>query len=440
MTVYVNDTVNKDTDCETPIPKVCGGRKVHMPTASCDTIHFTGVDDAEINQGQDFDPTEGVHAYDGSGEEIPFTVEPSEIDECQVGEIELEYTATGVGKKFLPKLCGNPTLKLPYCEVERKRLKRNLVIKGIAPPSIRGIERVYLDSETLFNPMDGVSAVDGNGNTLEVSHSGTYDGVASGEIASFESIGGKSISLKVLLEPIQSGSGTPSPDNVRPISGHTEVNTFVSPTQSASDGHTYTTDIGQTVYGGTLDVVSGVLTVDKLCTDLGNLTWTAASDGRFYASIRVGSAEEPFPYNNTQVADAVCSSYPIVARNALTTTDFTLSIHTVVTLAYINVMDSRYANSTASEFKTAMSGVQLCYELANPQTIQLTPQEVQLLLGTNNVWSDGMVTVAYPADIPDGAYNYPFEGAYEITYHAEDKCGNETTEVRQVIVSRSDSV
>ena len=211
MAVYINDTVNKDTDCETPIPKVCGRQKVHMPTASCDTIHFTGVDDAEINQGQDFDPTEGVHAYDGNGEEIPFTVEPSEVDECQVGEIELEYTATGVGKKLLPKLCGSPNLKLPYCGVERKRLKRNLVIKGIAPPSIRGIERVCLDRETLFNPMDGVSAVDGNGNTLEISHSGTYDGVASGEIASFESIGGKSRSLKVELEPIQDLHGYDKP-------------------------------------------------------------------------------------------------------------------------------------------------------------------------------------------------------------------------------------
>lgn len=42
---------------------------------------------------------------------------------------------------------------------------------------------------------------------------------------------------------------------------------------------------------------------------------------------------------------------------------------------------------------------QVVYELANPQTIQLTPQQVQLLLGTNNVWSDGDVTLVYNADI-----------------------------------------
>ena len=52
---------------------------------------------------------------------------------------------------------------------------------------------------------------------------------ASGDIVSIPD--GQSVvpvkSLKVTLEPIQSGSGTPSPDNVRPISGHTEVVTEV---------------------------------------------------------------------------------------------------------------------------------------------------------------------------------------------------------------------
>ena len=47
-----------------------------------------------------------------------------------------------------------------------------------------------------------------------------------------------------------------------------------------------------------------------------------------------------------------------------------------------------------------MSGVQLVYELATPQTYQLTPQEIiTTLLGQNNIWSDtGSSTVEYPAD------------------------------------------
>ena len=49
---------------------------------------------------------------------------------------------------------------------------------------------------------------------------------------------------------------------------------------------------------------------------------------------------------------------------------------------------------TGDEFKSAMSGVQLCYELATPLTYQLTPQTVTALVGQNYVWADtGDVTV-----------------------------------------------
>lgn len=45
--------------------------------------------------------------------------------------------------------------------------------------------------------------------------------------------------------------------------------------------------------------------------------------------------------------------------------------------------------------------VQLVYELATPQTYQLTPQDVDSLLGDNNVWHDanGNTTANYRADV-----------------------------------------
>jgi hypothetical protein len=72
--------------------------------------------------------------------------------------------------------------------------------------------------------------------------------------------------LQVGIEPIQEGSGDPSPENIRPISGWDEVNVVVSPTTDAEDGTTYTIqfkdgDNPLTVYGGSLDVVNGELKV-----------------------------------------------------------------------------------------------------------------------------------------------------------------------------------
>ena len=83
----------------------------------------------------------------------------------------------------------------------------------------------------------------------------------SGAVASFAD-GGDSLPVKDLtigIEPVQSGSGDPSPTNIRPISGWTRANINANGTTYPI---TFPTEAG-TVYGGTLDVTTGVLTVDK---------------------------------------------------------------------------------------------------------------------------------------------------------------------------------
>ncbi len=63
-------------------------------------------------------------------------------------------------------------------------------------------------------PDDYVVAIGDIGNT-EIK-------IASGSIAHFEdALARRAQNLTVAIEPVQSGSGDPSPDNVRPISGHT---------------------------------------------------------------------------------------------------------------------------------------------------------------------------------------------------------------------------
>jgi hypothetical protein len=105
----------------------------------------------------------------------------------------------------------------------------------------------------------------------------------------------------------------------------------------AYNGDTYTTDLGRTVYGGTLDVVSGELNVTM----------------GYIAS-----------YNGETIGEP-----------------------------WISDRDEYVAGTTPS------IGAEVAYTLAQPQTYQLTPTEVSLLLGQNNVWSDGNVTVTYNADI-----------------------------------------
>lgn len=166
-------------------------------------------------------------------------------------------------------------------------------------------------------------------------------------------------------------------------------------------GTSYTTTLGRTVYGGTLDVVSGELVVDRAMVDLGTLDWE-------YNVSNLGA------FHSTTIAtllasrdNSICSDYPVnlssSSSSAITSNDMMLFINKgrattgSLPIGAVVVRDSRYTDAAA--FKTAMDGVQLVYELATPQTYQLDPQTISLLHGNNNVWSDGSVEVTYNADV-----------------------------------------
>lgn len=221
---------------------------------------------------------------------------------------------------------------------------------------------------------------------------------ASGSIASFpDGADGVPVkSLTVDIEPVQSGSGDPSPTNIRPITGHTSAVVTVSPTTDAQDGTSYTIDLDGTRYGGTLDATTGVLTVDRQIVDLGTLTWIL--NGGYFKSSSLDSIIKR-PVSNTEVPQVICSIYYPVNWN--TTADKSVSVLPTTGSAhniFLWVKDSSYTD--AESFTTAMNGVQLCYTLATPFTVQLTAQDdITTVLGQNNVWADcGNVSVEYRAD------------------------------------------
>ena len=154
------------------------------------------------------------------------------------------------------------------------------------------------------------------------------------------------------------------------------------------EGESKSISLGQTVYGGNLEVVSGKLTITKVLADMGTLPWTLDSryaNKQFYCQIRQAKT----------FGDILCSTYKTTTRHSWNS-NVDLTIDTLEDHYFIAV-DNSYA--TVSAFKSAMSGQKLCYELATPTEIQLTPTEVKTLLGNNNIWSDGgTVEVEYRAD------------------------------------------
>ena len=223
---------------------------------------------------------------------------------------------------------------------------------------------------------------------------------ASGALASFQD-GADSIPVKALtvsIRPVQSGSGDPTPNNVRPISGWTQAKIWREITHDTTADPILTIDLDGTIYGGTLDVTTGVLTVNKGIVDLGSLSWekfNGTQTAYFRASVPgikpAASSTSPdgiscSAYNPTGSTYVSYSAYP-----------YSIGVTSTQTANYIYVQDLRWDN--ADDFKTNASGVMFVYPLKNPQTVQLTPAQLATLAGENNVWADtGDVSVTYRAD------------------------------------------
>ena len=148
-----------------------------------------------------------------------------------------------------------------------------------------------------------------------------------------------------------------------------------------------------TVYGGTLDVTTGLLTVDrKFITLNGTENFIARSvSGSFYCVV-----PDALQLNATSQlsVNGILSSYYKSASWGSSQSD-----NKCVSCFYyggIHIKDTSY--SSVEQLKTALSSnpLQVVYPLNVTQTYQLTPTQIALLAGENNVWADaGDVTVQY---------------------------------------------
>ena len=142
----------------------------------------------------------------------------------------------------------------------------------------------------------------------------------------------------------------------------------------------WTTEAG-TVYGGTLDVTSGVLTVTVVPFTFGSETWTWFSGA------------DPFFYTTLNLTGGENASGDYFAENGV-------DVYITAGSHQARIYPSR--NSFVDEntdCANLMSGMKLLYTLVTPVTYQLTPTEVATILGQNNIFADcGDVDVTYKAD------------------------------------------
>ena len=146
------------------------------------------------------------------------------------------------------------------------------------------------------------------------------------------------------------------------------------------------------LFGGTVDFVSGECVVDMGYIDLGTKNYLYRNS-RFDATFSDGK----LTLLNSGGAKAIASAYARSTNAYSSIPDLAFNFGS----GYVNgstcsivVHDSRYTDATS--FKSAVSGVMLCYELATPITYQLTPSQLALLKGNNTVYSnEGSISLTY---------------------------------------------
>ena len=188
----------------------------------------------------------------------------------------------------------------------------------------------------------------------------------------------------------QEGSGTPSPDNVRPIVGYTEVNITANENQ-------YTIPFGQTVYCGSLDVLTGVFTGTHGLVDIGNREFvpSATNISGKYRMVSYNPISDAKTYASNITPDAVCECYQVKDGNSLYLNNEGIGISTSGQIVAYD--ENHSTNTSMSDFATAMSGKYLLYELATPIEIQLTPTQISTIVGQNTISNDvnGAQTISY---------------------------------------------
>ena len=148
------------------------------------------------------------------------------------------------------------------------------------------------------------------------------------------------------------------------------------------------------IYGGTLDVVSGVLMVTHAAVQIKDKTWTYDSAyTRFSSSFAAnGIAVEP-----TRTQKLVCDAFAPVTTDPGIANVPNNSIYNGGTNRILYVKTDTV--NTAANFVSTYGNYHIVFPLATPTTYRLTPTEVKTLLGGNSIYTDaGSVSVDYIAD------------------------------------------
>lgn len=182
--------------------------------------------------------------------------------------------------------------------------------------------------------------------------------------------------------PVQSGTGDPSPENIQTISGLAGFTAYRGADQTDYDSYPVT--FPETIYGGTLDAVNGVLTVTHMNFIT---TWGAGTNKAVLGEYE--RRKYTLPQTNTQASNIQGSRYCNVAKwwwdyDTDGVSHFYIGGNSAYVILPVGTSDSQE--------------IQIVGELATPYEIPLSDVSVPVTLkGDNTIWTNtnGSNTIKY---------------------------------------------
>ena len=195
-------------------------------------------------------------------------------------------------------------------------------------------------------------------------------------------------SLNISFSPQQAGNGDPSPDNVRAISGWDSVT--VTQSKDEAQVKQITLTLPETIYGGTVDAVTGVGSKEWACYEItGEESWLVGSDNlsnvyRYYFRPKpgqlVGTAIEGY-----------CNVYktlPTIYTNEIGAVFGNGNSAIYLFLPKQDFPDVESVKSYLASQYAAGTPVQVAYKLATPKPFKVNPISIPSLGGINAIYSD----------------------------------------------------
>ena len=255
----------------------------------------------------------------------------------------------------------------------------------------------YIFTSGLTSDVSGViMMLNGSASNIEANASGRTFTVNSTDtyainIRVYNGTTANNLLLKPMIRLATVTDSTFSPyTNICPISGRTGT-TVSTRNEDNTETASATISFGTTVYGGQVDFKTGRVRVTHGYKLGSELSWN------FNESYKIGYADiSGKAFGRTNI---ISNAYKTVSKHYSEMVNGELS--GVAFTSEINICNTSCA--TLSAFQTAIANTQLCYDLATPTELTLTPNNLTLLKGYNYITADGQIDLTY---VPESISGY----------------------------------